>query len=276
MLKVDEIWCQLFSEPGAGSDLAGLAARAERDGDDWIVTGQKTWCSGAQYGDWGIVLARTDPSVPKHKGITYFLLDMTTPGIEVRPLQQMTGDAHFNEVFLEEVRIPDANRLGPVNGGWACAMTTLTNERMGMAGAEGMFSWEELLEHVRAHSDRIDAVTRDELARVYTWVRTLDLLNARVVTKLGRGEMPTAESSVMKLAMTRIVSKATELGVRVLGADGLRREGTWQQQHLFAPAFHIAGGTDEVQKNVAAERALGLPAEPRDDRDRPFEELARN
>jgi alkylation response protein AidB-like acyl-CoA dehydrogenase len=275
-LRVETAWCQLFSEPGAGSDLAAIATRAERDGDHWIVTGQKTWGSGATWANYGILIARTDVSVPKHKGITYFLVDMKTPGVEVRSLRQMTGDAHFNETFLNEVRIPDENRLGPVDGGWGVTMTTLTNERMAMAGAEGLFSWEELLEHARQRRGGVGAVTRDDLAQLYTWVKTLELLNARVITKLGRGEIPTAESSVMKLALVRIASRGTELGLRILGPDGLLREGTWQHQWLFAPAWHIAGGTDEVQKNVAAERVLGLPAEPRADRDLPFEELPRS
>jgi len=275
-LRVETAWCQLFSEPGAGSDLASLATRAVRDGDEWVVTGQKTWSSGATWANWGVLITRTDPKAPKHKGITYFLVDMESPGIEVRPLRQMTGDAHFNETFLNEVRIPDANRLGPVDGGWGVTMTTLTNERMAMAGAEGLFSWEELLEHVGAHRDRVDPVTRDELARLYTWVKTLELLNARVITKLGRGQIPTEESSVMKLALVRIASKGTELGVRLLGPEGLIRPGTWQHQWLFAPAWHIAGGTDEVQKNVAAERVLGLPADAKTDREIPFEDLPRS
>jgi alkylation response protein AidB-like acyl-CoA dehydrogenase len=275
MLGVEEIWCQLFSEPGAGSDLAGLSTRAERDGDAWVVTGQKTWCSGGHYADWGILLARTDPTLPKHKGITFFLLDMRSPGIEVRPLRQMTGAAHFNEVFLQEVRIPDANRLGAEGQGWAAAMTTLTNERMAMGGIDQMFSFDDLLDHARANAGRLDPVTRDELARLFTWVRTLELLNARVITKLGRGEIPTAESSVMKLSIARLLSKASEIGLNLLGPDALLRPGTWQQQFLGAPSFHIAGGTDEVQKNVAAERVLGLPGEPRGDRDVPFEQLSR-
>jgi len=275
IIKAEQGFCQLFSEPGAGSDLASLATRALRDADDWIVTGQKTWCSGAAWADFGILITRTDPKAPKHQGITYFLVDMKTPGIEVRPLRQMTGDAHFNEVFLEDVRIPDANRLGDVNAGWGVTMTTLTNERMAMAGAEGLFSWDDLLEHVKANLGRVDGATRDELARLYTWVRTLEMLNARVMTKLGRGEIPTSESSVMKLAMARIVTRGTELGLRLLGPEGLVRPGTWQHQWLFQPAFHLAGGTDEVQKNVVAERVLGLPAEPRGDRSVPFEELPR-
>jgi acyl-CoA dehydrogenase len=283
LLRGDEIWCQLFSEPGAGSDLATLSARAVRDGDprqpagsfDWVVSGQKTWCSGGHYADFGILLARSDPTVPKHKGITYFLLDMHAPGVEIRPLRQMSGGSHFNEVFLNEVRVPDANRLGPVGMGWAAAMTTLLNERMALGGTGGFFSFDELAAHARANRARLDGVTRDELARLYTWNKTLDLLNARVMTKLGRGQIPDAESSVMKLALGRILTKGAELGLRLAGLDGLRRHGPWQHQFLTAPSLHIAGGTDEIQKNLVAERVLGLPREPRRDRDVPFDQLPR-
>lgn len=276
MLGGDEIWCQLFSEPGAGSDLAALATRAVRDGDAWVVTGQKSWCSGAHYADLGILLARTDPSVPKHAGITYFVLDMRSPGVEIRPLRQMTGGAHFNEVFLEGVRVPDAQRLGPEGGGWAVAMTTLLNERMAFMGLERLFSFEALLEHARARRDELDAVAREELARLYGWVKTLELLNARVITKLGRGLVPDAEGSVMKLALGRLISEGAALGVRLLGADALRRRGPWQDQLLFAPSLHVAGGTDEIQKTTIAQRVLGLPREPRGDRDVPFEALPRS
>jgi alkylation response protein AidB-like acyl-CoA dehydrogenase len=276
MLQGEAMWCQLFSEPGAGSDLAALATRAVRDGDDWVVTGQKTWCSGAHYADFGILIARTDPSVPKHDGITYFLLDMHSPGVEVRPLRDMAGGNHFNEVFLNDVRVPDASRLGAVGAGWKVAMTTLMNERMAMGGFERLFSFEELTEHAGANRDRLDAATRDELARLYTWVRTLELLNARVVTKLGRGEAPIAESSVMKLSIARIVTKVCELGIRLLGPEALARRGPWQNRFLGAPAIHIAGGTDEIQKTLAAERVLGLPRESRADRDVPFDRLPRS
>jgi alkylation response protein AidB-like acyl-CoA dehydrogenase len=284
LLRGDEIWCQLFSEPGAGSDLAALAARAVRDGDprqpseatDWIVSGQKTWCSGAHYSDFGILLARTDSTVPKHRGITYFLLDMRSPGIEVRPLRQMSGGAHFNEVFLNEVRIPDANRLGPEGGGWAVAMTTLLNERMALGGTGGFFSFAELAAHARDHRERLDPVLRDELARLYCWDKTLELLNARVVTKLGRGQIPDAESSVMKLALGRILTRGADLGLRIAGPDALARHGSWQRQYLTAPSLHIAGGTDEIQKNLVAERVLGLPREARGDKDVPFEKLRRS
>jgi alkylation response protein AidB-like acyl-CoA dehydrogenase len=276
MLRGDEIWCQLFSEPGAGSDLASVACRAERDGDHWVVTGQKTWCSGAHYAHWGILLARTNPKAPKNKGITYFLLDMKSPGIEVCPLRQMTGSSHFSEVFLNEVRIPDASRLGAEGEGWAAARTTLMNERMAIGGMERMFSFDELRDLIRARPDRIDDVMRDEAARVYTWVRTLDLLNKRIITKLGKGVIPTAEASVMKLALARLISRGSGLALRTLGADALLRPGYWQNQFLYAPAFHIGGGTDEIQKNIAAERVLGLPREPSTDREVPFDELPRS
>ena len=275
MLRGDEIWCQLFSEPGAGSDLANLSTRAVQDGSDWIVSGQKTWCSGGHYADFGILLARSDASVPKHKGITYFLLDMRAPGVEIRPLRQMSGGSHFNEVFLNEVRIPDTSRLGPEGMGWAAAMTTLLNERMALGGTGGFFSFDELLAHARRNLARLNGVARDEIARLYTWQKTLDLLNARVMTKLGRGQIPDAESSVMKLALGRILTKGAELGLRLAGPEGLRRHGPWQHQFLTAPSLHIAGGTDEIQKNVVAERVLGLPREPRPDRDLPFDQLPR-
>ncbi|HVP28061.1 MAG TPA: acyl-CoA dehydrogenase family protein [Myxococcota bacterium] len=275
MLRGDEIWCQLFSEPGAGSDLAALATRAVRHVDEWIVNGQKVWCSGGHYADFGILLARTDPSAPKHKGITYFLLDMKTPGIEVRPLRQMNGSAHFSEVFLNDVRVPDAARLGPENAGWSAAMTTLLNERMAIGGIDRMFSLERFLEHVRSHRDRLDAAARDEVARIYVWARSLEMLNARVMTKLGRGALPAAESSVMKLAIARIVSRSSDLALRLLGPEALGRRGRWQNHWLYAPALHIAGGTDEIQKNIAAERVLGLPREAEPLRDVPFERLPR-
>jgi len=276
MLRGDEIWCQLFSEPGAGSDLAGVACRAEREGDEWVMTGQKTWCSGAHYAHFGILLARTDPKVPKNQGITYFLLDMRSPGIEVCPLRQMTGGSHFSEVFLSEVRVPDASRLGAEGEGWAAARTTLMNERMAIGGMERMFSFDELRDLLRARPDGIDDVMRDEAARIHTWARTLDLLNKRIITKLGKGMIPTAEASVMKLAMARLISRGSDLALRALGAGALLRPGSWQNQFLYAPAFHIGGGTDEIQKNIAAERVLGLPREPATDREVPFDELPRS
>ena len=200
---------------------------------------------------------------------------MHAPGIEVRPLRQMSGGAHFNEVFLSEVRIADAHRLGPEGQGWAVAMTTLLNERMALGGTGGFFSFEELAAHARAHPDATDGVLRDQLAQLYCWNKTLDLLNARVVTQLGRGKLPDAEASVMKLALARILTRGADLGLRLAGPEALRRQGIWQHHFLTAPSLHIAGGTDEVQKNQIAERVLRLPREPRPDRELPFDRIPR-
>jgi alkylation response protein AidB-like acyl-CoA dehydrogenase len=235
ILGAEEIWCQLFSEPGAGSDLANVAARAEKSGDAWVISGQKTWCSGASYSDWGMLLARSDPKLPKHKGITYFLIDMHSPGVE---------GAHFSEVFLNEIRVPDANRLGPEGAGWNVARTTLMNERMTIGGLERLFSFGSLLDHAKANRQRVDDVMRDELGRVYTWTKALELLNARVVTKLGRGVIPNAEASVMKIAIARMITKAGDIGLRLSGPEAMLRRGEWQNQFLLAPSIHIGGGTD--------------------------------
>jgi acyl-CoA dehydrogenase len=276
LLHADEVWCQLFSEPGAGSDLASLATRAVRDGDDWIVNGQKTWCSGAQHAQFGILIARTDASAPKHKGITYFLVDMATPGIEVRPLVEMTGEARFNEVFLNDVRVPDTARLGAVGQGWSITQTTLLHERMSMSGLSSLLDFDKLRAFVREQGAASDPAVRDEVARVYVELKSLQLLNARVVTKLGRGQMPTAESSVMKLALARVMTRAAEAAMKAMGPGALLRRGFWQNEFLFAPAWHIAGGTDQVQKNVCAERVLGLPKDPHDPKDIPFDQLPRS
>jgi acyl-CoA dehydrogenase len=284
LLHADEVWCQLFSEPGAGSDLASLATRAVRSGSDWIVNGQKTWCSGAQHAEFGILIARTDPKAPKHQGITYFLLDMAAAGIEVRPLVEMTGEARSNEVFLTDVRIPDSARLGEIGQGWSITQTTLLNERMAMAGLSSLLDFAALLALVKetldgtalAGDEGLRALLRDDLARVYTELKSLELLNARVVTKLGRGQMPTAESSVMKLALARVMTRAADTAMKVMGPAALSRRGFWQNEFLFAPAWHIAGGTDQVQKNVCAERVLGMPRDPHDTKDVPFDQLPRS
>jgi len=276
MLRGELLWCQLFSEPGFGSDLAGLATRAVREGDEWVVTGQKTWSSFAHLADWGFLLVRSDPDAPKHRGISYLLVDMNSPGIEVRPMRQMTGGVMFNEVFFESVRVPDAGRLGPEHGGWSVANTTLMHERMAMGGLERYFSFEALVELARAHPERIDDTLRDEIGRLHAWKKGLELLNARITTKIGRGENPTREASVMKLAFARLHSKAAEIGLLLMGDEALGSEGTWQHHWLEAPAFHIAGGTDEIQKNIAAERVLGLPRDPHDVRNVPWSQLPRS
>jgi alkylation response protein AidB-like acyl-CoA dehydrogenase len=262
ILSGAHVWCQLLSEPGAGSDLAGLTTRAVRDGDEWIVNGQKVWSSGAHYSQFGILLARTNPDVPKHQGLTCFACPMDVAGVDVRPLRQMTGDAHFNEVFLTDARIPDANRIGPAGEGWNVARTLLANERMALSGAEGAFSFEELAVAARACSDRVDTIVRDRLARLYTKVRTLDFLNARVITKLGRGETPTAEASIMKLALAGIVTDGATLSLALVGPNGMLDETPEPRRFIATPAMHIGGGTDEINKNLVAERILGLPREP--------------
>lgn len=277
LLRAEETWCQLFSEPGAGSDLAALGTRAVRDGDDWIVNGQKTWSSSADHNDFGILIARTDASLPKHQGLSYFLLDMKAPGIEVLPLVEMTGEAHFNETFLNDVRVPDAMRIGEIGQGWQVTQTTLLKERMHMSGLASMLEFDALVALVKeCHPNGAPAAVREGVARVYTQLRSLELLNARMVTKLGKGQMPTAESSVMKLALARMLSDGADVAMQALGPRALLREGFWQNEFLFAPAWHIAGGTDQVQKNLCAERVLGLPRDPHDVRDIPFEDLPRS
>jgi alkylation response protein AidB-like acyl-CoA dehydrogenase len=259
ILSGEHMWCQLLSEPGAGSDLAGLHTGALRDGDEWVVNGQKVWSSGAHYADFGILLARTNTEAPKHRGLTCFACPMDTPGVEPRPLRQMTGNANFNEVFLTEVRIADEWRIGGVDDGWSVARTLLANERMSLSGADGAFSFEQLADAARERSDRVDPVVRDRMARLYTQVRTLDFLNARVMTKLGRGETPTAEASVMKLALAAIVTEGATIALGLLGPEGMLGDTPQSHRLVGSPAMHIGGGTDEVNKNIVAERVLGLP-----------------
>jgi len=272
LLAGDEIWCQLFSEPGAGSDLANVTTRATRDGDSWIVTGQKVWSSSAHDAQFGILLARHDFELPKHEGLIYFIVDMQSPGVDVRPLRQISGDSEFNEVFLTDVRIPDENRIGEPGDGWRIAMTTLMFERMSIGSATGgyTFPFERLVALATAHG-RPGVLERQALADVYTRYKILDLLNGRVLSKLRRGEIPTAEGSILKIALAELCSASAELGVHLLGGEGLvTRPGSPVNAMLEAIAFHIGGGTDEVQKNVVAERVLGLPRDERPDKVGPF------
>jgi len=279
LLRGDTIWCQLFSEPGAGSDLAGLSTRAVRDGDEWVVEGQKVWTSGAHYSDLGILLARTDPDAPKHRGITYFVVDMRTPGIEVRPLRQITGRAHFNEVFLTDVRVPHDNVVGDVNGGWAVALTTLANERTLIGGGGGM-AFHDLVRLARELGRAGGATARQGLVDAFIRFEVLKYLGYRVQTAASQGRTPGPESSVLKLAYSRHVAQTGDLALALQGAQGTLLEsaphhGFWQQQFLNQWGIRIGGGTDEVQRNVIGERVLGLPREPRVDKDVPFRELAR-
>ncbi len=273
LLRGEEIWCQLFSEPGAGSDLAGMRTRARCDGDEWVINGQKSWSSGAHFADLGIMPVRTDPSKPKHRGITYFLVDMRTPGITVRPLKQITGDAHFNEVFFDDVRVPKENMLGELNGGWAVTQTTLMNERMMIGGAGLGIDPRHLAALARAtrmngHFARDDPVVRQELAEIYARSEVLRFMRYRLITALAQGQVPGPEGSIMKLATGQLLRRATDLALRIQAHNGLLTGeaaptgGVWQALFLAAPSIRIAGGTDEIQRNIIAERVLGLPREP--------------
>ncbi|HZN13795.1 MAG TPA: acyl-CoA dehydrogenase family protein [Acidimicrobiales bacterium] len=266
LMRGDEIWCQLFSEPGAGSDLAGLACRAERDGDEWVINGQKVWTSGAQNSDWGILMARTDWDVPKHRGISYFLFPMHQDGVEIRPLRQMTGAAHFNEVFLTDARVPDANILGGLNNGWAVGMTTLANERVAIGGGGGRGSvFDQLLATARSHGRAGDPVVRQQLAAAYSRIELIRWLGQR-------GGLATM---TLKLSYAQHNKALGELALALQGPAGaLRNE--WTDSFLSAPSIRIAGGSDEVQRNILGERVLGLPAEPRPDKTAPFRDLPRN
>jgi len=280
MLRGEEVWCQLFSEPGAGSDLAGVSTRAVLDGEEWVVDGQKVWTSGAHYSDFGILLARSDPDQPKHRGITYFLLDMHAPGVEVRPLKQMTGASHFSEVFLTGVRIPADRVLGEVNGGWGVAMTTLANERTMMGGGSSGPVAADLIDLARSLHATDDAVVRQGLAAAWSRAEVMRYLGFRGRTRASQGLPPGPEASVRKLFAAWNLKRNGELALDVQGPGGMLvgddapADGRWQQSFLGAPSIRIAGGSDEIQRNVVGERVLGLPAEPRVDKDVPFRRLS--
>jgi acyl-CoA dehydrogenase len=282
MYRGDVVGCQLFSEPGAGSDLAGLQMKAERDGDEWLLTGQKVWTSGAHYSDIGEVICRTDPDQPKHKGLTGFVVDMRAPGVEVRPLRQMTGGASFNEVFFNEVRVPDDHRLGDVNQGWTVALTTLMNERAaiggGGGGAGGITPVKEMMRHFGLASDPI---YRDELMKLHSHLTVARLTNQRALDKIKQGQLPGPELSTAKLALTNNQTRMAELICSVLGPRITADTGewgtfAWTQFVLGTPGMRVAGGTDEVMKNIVAERVLGLPKDPGIDSKTPFRELRTN
>jgi alkylation response protein AidB-like acyl-CoA dehydrogenase len=277
----DEIWCQLFSEPDAGSDLASLATRAERDGDQWRVTGSKVWSSRAHYSQRGLLLARTDPSVPKHAGITAFALDMRAPGVTVSPLRQMNGDTHFSEVHFDGAPVADADRIDAPGAGWRVARTALAHERG--AGAVGGGGWgaalaDRLVDLVRGRGAAADPLMRQRLAAtvIELEVARLTARRARDVARAGRAPGP--EGSGAKLRGSAGLKAAAALALDVLGPDGIAGidgEGEWQTLFLTSPSISIRGGTDEIQRNIVGERVLGLPAEPRADVDVPFSQLPR-
>lgn len=269
ILGGDEVWCQLFSEPNAGSDLASVQTRAVLDGDEFVVNGQKLWTSYAQYADWAILLARTGPPDSGRAGITYLLCDMGSPGVEVRPLRQITGAVHFNEVFLTDVRIPVTDVVGEVDAGWTVARTTLGSERAmigGLANTSAVLA--DLMALARDRGRSGDAVARQDLARVYTDARLLEFLGFRLQTSLSQGRMPGPEASVLKLLLSRQLQRIGSLGVGIEGASGMLwteagdHNGGWQQRLCDQFAVRLGGGTDEIQRNIVAERALGLPRQP--------------
>lgn len=287
----EQVWCQLFSEPGAGSDLAAVATRAVRDGDQWVVDGQKVWTSSAQNAQLAILLARTDPDVPKHAGLTYFICDMTDPGIEVRPLRQITGEAEFNEVFLTGVRIPDSQRLGAVGEGWKVANATLNNERLAIGG--GPVPRESGMVGVVANSWRANPARRrpdlhGRLMELWVESEAARLTGQRLRQKLAVGQ-PGPEGAAMKLSFARLAQRLSGLELELLGEEGLRYD-DWTlrrplevdflgrgpgYRYLRAKGNSIEGGTSEILLNIIAERVLGLPPEHRVDRDVPFRELAK-
>lgn len=289
MLSGEEIWCQLFSEPGAGSDLAGLRTRAVKEGDEWVVNGQKVWTSGAHYSRWGILVTRSDPTAPKHKGLTYFIVDMESPGIDIQPIRQMTGGANFNEVFFKDVRIPDSNRLGAVGQGWSVAITTLMNERMSIGGGGGMLGGDSGLSDVIKALGKVyvngrpaieNAAVRQQLAHFMTRFKALELTGYRTLSALSMGGMPGSESSIMKLEMGLLAQQMGAFVMELQGPNGVLMDtdealldAMWQQVYLGVPAIRIAGGTDEVQRNIIGERVLGLPADVRLDKGVPFNEV---
>ncbi len=269
LLRGEEIWCQLFSEPGAGSDVASLATTATRDGDEWILNGQKVWTSGAQYSDYGEIICRTAPEAEKHKGITAFIVDMKSPGITIKPLKQMNGGAGFNEVFFDDVRVPHENVLGDVNEGWTVAITTLMNERVaigsgGGGGRGGGVS--DIIALARERGLNTDAQIRQELADVYTRTRISRFLSMRTLTAASQGKIPGPEGSIGKLFGARIMTQLGELTMSIAGPDAIAGDTRLSQALLGAPASHIAGGSDEVMMNIIGERVLGLPGEPRPDK----------
>jgi acyl-CoA dehydrogenase len=274
----EEIWCQLFSEPDAGSDLAALASRAVRDGDTWRVTGQKVWSSRAHYSRWGLLLVRTDPSVPKHAGITAFALDMTVPGVEVRPLRQMNGDVHFNEVFMDDAVVADSDRIGDVGDGWRVALTTLMHERGALGPGTGP-GRRELLDLVRAAGVAGDALVRQRAAGVVSQLEVGRLTNLRARAAMQAGRPPGPEGSGAKLRGAAAIKGMADLALDVEGLGGLLStagEDEWLTLFLTAPSISIRGGTDEIQRNILGERVLGLPPEPRPDKGVPFKEVPRS
>ncbi len=284
MMRGEKIWCQLFSEPSAGSDVAGIRTSARREGDEWVINGQKVWTSGAHFADYGILVTRHDPTLPKHKGLTYFFLDMKSPGVEVRRIKSIPGRSHFCEVFFNDVRIPDAHRLGEVGQGWQVALTTLMHERLAVGQASGtnfdeIFALARQLELEGGPAIK-DALVRDKLADWYVRDKGLEYAQYRMLTKLSRGEMPGPEASVTKVVSAIQVQHVAGFAMELMGAGGIIDDeqlspasAAFQLSFLASPGYRIAGGSDEILRNIIAERVLGLPGDIRVDKDLPFNQL---
>ena len=280
----EEIWCQLFSEPASGSDLAGLRTKAEKDGDEWVINGQKIWTSGAQHSDYGILITRTDPEVPKHQGLTMFILNMKAEGVDVRPIKQANGDSGFNEVYFENVRITDDHRLGAVGGGWQVSLTTLMNERLAIGGgiATGYPEIKELLESLPlAGGKAIDnPAVRSKLADWHCKAAGLKNTASRAITALSKGDTPGPENSIGKLVAGSMMQDVAKFALDLQGLGGIMMdpevaEGTarFQAMLMRSPAVRIEGGTDQILRNIIAERVLGLPADMRADKGLPFNKI---
>ena len=281
----EEVWCQLFSEPAGGSDLAALRTRAEKDGDDWIINGQKIWTSGAHYSDYGVLVLRTDPTAPKHQGLTYFFIDMKSPGIEVKPIRQISGGANFNEVYFTDVRVSDSQRLGAVGQGWQVALTTLMNERASIGGGGGGVNFNSVFDLAsRVNIDDEPAIkdknVRAQLATWYAQESGLKYTGYRSMTALSKGEIPGPENSIGKLVGGPKQQDMASFALDLLESSGAIWDnehsdaaGMFQATYMGSPGLRIAGGTDEIMANIIAERVLGLPQDIRVDKGIPFNEV---
>ncbi len=284
LLNGEKIWCQLFSEPAAGSDLAGLRSTAVREGDEWVVNGQKIWTTGAHFCDWGILVVRSDPNAAKHAGLTYFVVDMKAPGVEVRPITQINGGQGFNEVFFTDVRIPDDQRLDEIGNGWRVALTTLMNERASIGGGGGG-SVTDLIRTVKSleldgRPAIEDSSVRQQLARFYTRSKGVKMTGNRTLSALSQGKTPGPESSLGKLVGAKNAQDMARFAMELQGAAGMTLDpeetpggGDWQGRYLGIPGLRIAGGTDEILRNIISERVLGLPPEARADKGVAFKDI---
>ena len=284
MITGEEIWCQLFSEPSAGSDLAGIKMRAEKDGNEWILNGQKVWTSGAHFSDYGMIVARSDPTALKHKGLTYFFLDMKSSGIDVKPIKQISGTSNFNEVFFNDVRVPDSQRLGAEGEGWKVALTTLMNERLAVGDPPGL-DFDQIFEATKQFEveDGLaikNSEVRQKMADWYVQSRGLQYTKYRSMTALSKGQTPGPELSISKLITASKIQDISSYALDLLDMSGAIHneknpilQNLFQSGYFFGPALRIAGGTDEVLRNIIAERVLGLPQDERPDKKVPFNEI---